>query len=471
MKRTKRLLILSGVFAVVCAATAILMQTEKNKEKIKNSGEIVLEVSSDDVTSLSWEYGDTSLAFHKDEQWLYDEDEAFPVDEEKIHDLLELFESFGVSFVIEDVTNYGMYGLDDPICTIQFATDEESYEMTLGDFSNMDSERYVSIGDGNVYLAKIDPLERYDAVLKDMIRHDDVLAYDKINQIKFEGSEEYTIFYDEESDATYCADDVYFTEQDGEVLPLDTNLVSTYLENLTTLNPVNYVSYNVTDEELASYDLDQPELTVTVDYFYEDEDKNEISDTFVISVSRDSEKLAAAKEAEEKEEEPEEVTGYIRIGESQIIYEISESVCDAMLAASYDDLRHREVLTADFEEVYQLDISMEGTDYTLLSDGKKEDERIWTYQEEEIEIADIKTSLENLSAENADSFTAANSPDTEEISLTVYLDNETYPSVKIELYRHDGTNCLAKVDGKIFALIPRSDVVALMEAVNSIVLN
>mgnify|MGYP003297295926 FL=1 len=192
MKRSKRLFILLGVFAVICVSTVVLMQTEENKEKIKNSGEIVLEVSSDNVTSLSWEYGDTSLAFHKDDKWLYDEDEAFPVDEEKIHDLLEPFESFGVSFIIEDVTDYGMYGLDEPICTIQFTADEQPYEITLGDFSNMDSERYISIGDGNVYLAKNDPLDQYDAVLKDMIKHDDDLAYDKINQIKLYSDENQT---------------------------------------------------------------------------------------------------------------------------------------------------------------------------------------------------------------------------------------------------------------------------------------
>ena len=204
---------------------------------------------------------------------------------------------------------------------------------------------------------------------------------------------------------------------------------------------------------------------------YEDEKKNEVSDTFVLSISRDPEKLAAAEKAEKKEKEPEEVTGYVRIGESQIIYEISQPVCKAILAASYDDLRHREVLPADFEEVYQLDISLEGKNYTVLADGKEKNERIWKYQDEEIDITDIKTSLQNLSAENADSFVVEDSSDTEEISLTVHLDNEAYPSTAIELYRYNGTNCLAKVDGKIFALIPRSEVVDLIEAVNSIVLN
>ena len=471
MKRSKRLFALLGILIVACVATFAVTQMEEEKEQIKTSGEIVLEVPSDDVTSLSWEYGETALAFHKDENWLYDEDEAFPVDEETIHEMLEQFEAFGVSFIIEEVTDYSMYGLDEPVCTINFATEEQSYEITLGDFSNMDSERYVSIGDGNVYLAKVDPLEQFDAILNDMILHDEDLSYDQITQIKFEGTENYTIFYEEESTATYCADDVYFTERSGETMPLDTDRVGTYLESMTTLNPTNYVTYNVTKDELAAYGLDDPELTITVDYTGKDEDNNEVSDTFVISVSRDAEKLAAAEEAKANDEEPEEVPGYVRIGDSQIIYEISETKCEALLAASYDELRHREVLTADFADIYQLDISLEGADYTILVDGEEDDEPIWKYREEEIDVDDLQDALEGLRASSAESFSVDGMAGKEEISLTVHLDNENHPTVEIELYRYDGSDCLAKVDGETFALIPRSDVVELIEAVNAIVLN
>ena len=192
MKRSKRLFALLGVLVVACIATVVVTQMEEDKEQIKATGEIVLEVASDDVQSLSWEYGETSLAFHKDEKWLYDEDEAFPVDEEQIHDMLEQFEAFGVSFIIEEVSDYSMYGLDDPECTIKFATENQSYTVEVGNFSNMDEERYVSIGDGNVYLAKVDPLEEFDAVLSDMIKHDEDLSYEQVTQIKFEGAENYS---------------------------------------------------------------------------------------------------------------------------------------------------------------------------------------------------------------------------------------------------------------------------------------
>lgn len=82
MKRYKRLYLLLGVLAVACIATFGVLRFEEHQEQIKNSDEIILKVPSDTVTSLSWEYQEESLSFHKEEVWLYDEDEAFPVSEE-----------------------------------------------------------------------------------------------------------------------------------------------------------------------------------------------------------------------------------------------------------------------------------------------------------------------------------------------------------------------------------------------------
>lgn len=471
MKRSKRLFMMLGILAVACIATFAVLKTEERKEQIKTSGEIILELSAEDVKSLSWEYGDTSLAFHKDETWLYDEDEAFPVSEEKIRELLGVFESFGVSFVIEDVTDAGMYGLDDPVCTIRIETEEQTYEITLGDFSNMDEERYVSIGDGNVYLAKNDPLDQFDAVLRDMIDHDETLSYEQVSEIRFEGAENYTISYEEESADTYCADDVYFTERGGKNMPLDTDRVGDYLEQMVTMRLENYAAYNVTGEELESFGLNDPELIIRVDYTDEDEDGKEISDTYVLSISRGPEELAAAEKAvEEDAEDEEEITAYARVGDSQIIYQIDGSAYTALMAASYNDLRHRDVLTADFEDVNRVDISLEGADYTLAVDGKKDGERLWKYQDEEIEIDTFEQALYALAANHSDDFITEKPGGKQEISLTVSLDNETWPEITIALYRYDGEDCLATLNGQTFALVDRADAVDLIEAVNAIVL-
>lgn len=144
MKRSKRLHILLGVLAAVGIVTFAVTQYEEKQEEIEASGEVVLEIDPAAVQTLSWEYDAETLAFHKDGTWVYDTDEAFPVDEERIDELLGVFEAFSAAFIIEDVTDYSQYGLDDPVCTIGISTGDTDYEIQLGDFSTMDSQRYPS---------------------------------------------------------------------------------------------------------------------------------------------------------------------------------------------------------------------------------------------------------------------------------------------------------------------------------------
>ena len=136
------------------------------------------------------------------------------------------------------------------------------------------------------------------------------------------------------------------------------------------------------------------------------------------------------------------------------------------MAAGYDDLRHYEMLTADFADVTGLDISLEGESYTITAEGSGEDKTFY-YGEEELDIADLQSALENLSAA---SLTDEEPSQKQEISITVHLDNEAYPTVQIDLYRYDGEQCLAVLDGTPTSLVPRDMVVDLVEAVNAIVL-
>lgn len=472
MKRSKRLCILLGVLAVACVATFALSRYQAKKEQIQTNGEVVLEIPVDSVQALSWEYDSETLSFHKDDQWIYDEDEAFPVDGEKIVGLLNQFSAMGAAFTIENPEDLSPYGLSDPTCSITITTDEETYTILLGGYSTMDSQRYVSIGDGNVYLVADDPLDDFDIGLRDLLDPDDIPAFDQVSEITFTGSENYQIFYEAYEDGsarTYCADDVYFVQQEDGTLPLDTDKVNSYLQTIRYLDLSDYVTYNVTDEELAQYGLDDPQLTIQVDYTEENEDGDEVSDTFTLHISRDPEELAKAEasESEDEEDTEEEITAYARVGDSPIVYRLYSESYSSLMRASCDDLRHTELFTADFADITQINVSLEGTDYTITTDGSGDD-RTYAYLETEVEIDDFRSALESL---QADSFTDEAPAQKEEISLTLHLDNEAFPTVEISLYRYDGSSCLAVVDGVPTALVERSQVVDLIEAVNSIVLN
>lgn len=469
MKRSKRIFILLGILVVAIAATFAVTRVEERKEQIQNTDEVILAIAPDTVTSLHWTYGDTDLSFHKEETWLYDGDEAFPVDQEAIADLLSLFESFGAAFIIEEVEDFGQYGLEDPECTIELTAGETSRTVTLGAFSTMDSQRYVSIGDGNVYLVNTDPLDKYDAVLSDLIDHDETPAFEAVTAVEFSGLQDYSITYEEDSTATWCPDDVYFAQLDGGEAPLDTARVEDYLSALSNLDPTDYVTYNATDEELQSFGLDSPELTVTVHHTTTDEEDAVTGHTFTLHMGRDPEQVTAAQEAAGDEDAEEvEISCYVRVGGSRIVYQVTADEYAALTAAAYNDLRHREVLTADFETVTALDITLEGETYTLTSTMNGDEETVWTWQEEEVDLSALQSALQALSAH---SFTDEEPTGKEEISLTVHLDNETWPEINIGLYRYNGEHCLALLNGTPVSLIPRADAVDLMEAVRAIVLN
>ena len=246
--------------------------------------------------------------------------------------------------------------------------------------------------------------------------------------------------------------------------------MNSYLQTIRYLDLSDYVTYNVTDEELAQYGLDDPQLTIQVNYTEENEDGDEVSDTFTLHISRDPEELAKAEAAEsegDEEDTEEEITAYARVGDSPIIYRLYSESYSSLMRASCDDLRHAELFTADFADITQIDVSLEGTDYTITTDGSGDD-RTYAYLETEVEIDDFRSALESL---QADSFTDEAPAQKEEISLTLHLDNEAFPTVEISLYRYDGSSCLAVVDGVPTALVERSQVVDLVEAVNAIVLN
>ncbi len=484
MKRYKRLGVLCGALLVLCGATVAMLSYQQHQEAIENSGEAILQIPEDSVTALSWKNETTELSFHKEEQWMYDQDEKFPVDADKINSFLSEFSDFAASFVIKDVEDYSQYGLDEPICTIGLTADGADYAIALGDFSKMDDQRYASIGDGNVYLMQKDPLDNFSAELKDMICHNKIPSFTDTQGIAVTGTTNYTIRYEEDSKDSYCADDVYFAKIGDESLPLDTKRVKAYLKDMTNLDMTDYVTYCATDSEIKKYGLDAPDFTVSVDYTYKDDQKQEIADTFVMSVACDKSDdeltalLAKEKDASDADKDNdqekddvkavgEEIVAYARVGESKIICQLTLDQYEKVVAMTYDDLRHLEVITADFAEVNQIDVSLDGKEYTITATGDEKDREYYLH-DEKIDGKDWESAVVALKAED---FTDEKATGKEEISFTLHLDQKANAEIAVSFYQYDGEDCLTTIDGESVGLVPRALVVDAIESINAIVLN
>ena len=116
-------------------------------------------------------------------------------------------------------------------------------------------------------------------------------------------------------------------------------------------------------------------------------------------------------------------------------------------------------------------VALEGRSFALTSEVTEEDgEEVRTFyvDGEELAIDDLSAALTALTAS---SFAPDVTAGEEEIRLTIQLDNEHYPEVELALYRVDGTSCLAEVDGTPLALVPRTQAIDLVEAVQAFALN
>lgn len=442
MNRQKKLALLVGVLAALCILIAVVTGVQKHIDTVNTVDEEVFATSETALTAVSWTKDGTTLAFTRtDDTWSDASDPDFPVDQDKMGDFLEHFQSVHASFVIEDVQDFAQYGLDAPSCTITLTSADGETTLQLGDYSAMDEKRYLTLGGNTVYLID-DDLAAYAASHRDeLMRQDNLPEYDTLEGIVATGETAFTVAYRPDEELTYTDAYDYYLEDGGASKALDTAKVEELVDTLTGLDRTDYATYTADDSTLAEYGLDAPAVTFTVTTTDEDD---------VQTVST----LAFGKKGEDC---------YLRMDDSSIVYRVdADTYAEEIAAAGYDTLRPDAVLALDWEDVTSIDFTMDDTTYTAEKSGDS-----WKIGDEEVEFADVQDAVDGLSVNEFNTETPAKK---QEAAFTVHLDNDAFPQLTVTLYQYDGDNCLVQLDGETVGFVARSLVVDLTEAVNAITL-
>ena len=114
------------------------------------------------------------------------------------------------------------------------------------------------------------------------------------------------------------------------------------------------------------------------------------------------------------------------------------------------------------DAVTSVDFTLDDMVYTLTHSGDT-----WTINDTEVEFDEVSSAVDALAVSEFNSEEPAKK---QEITFTVHLDNETWPTLTVALYQYDGESCLATLDGETLGLVDRSLAVDLTEAVNAITL-
>ena len=442
MKRQKNLLILGGVLVALCAFIAIVSGVEKHIDKITTVSEDIVDIDADTLTKISWTADSKTLTFVKgDNGWAQSGDDYFPVDQEKISDLLEHFAPLTASFIIEDVEDYGQYGLDSPAATATLTTADGDTTLQFGTYSTMDSKRYVTLGDGVVYLIDDDVTEELSTDHDDFMQTDSVPEYDTIDSIVATGETAFTADYLPDETHTYTDDYDYYAVDGGSYTALATSKIKSFISKLKNLDYSDYLTYRASTADLSVYGMDAPTETFTVTYT-----KDKEQGSFALSFAKGKD----------------DGNYYFRMGDSEIICKMDEDDYNDIVATTADTLRPDEALKLDWDSVTSIDFTLDNTTYTITHKGSK-----YTLDGEEVDFDDIKSAVDDLDIAE---YNTETSDKKQEIVLTVHLDNTDYPTLTLCAYQYDGENCLVTLNDTTLGFAKRSLVVDLEEAVNAVVL-
>ncbi len=476
MKRGKKLGILFIVLVVACAAAFAATKLSAEEEAEEDQAVSILTLDTDAVTALSWTYEGETLSFENtDGVWAYTEDEAFPLSTAYIDSMLEAISDITASKTIESPEELSQYGLEDPTLTVD-VTEDGTTQLVVGDETSMGGERYLSIGDGNVYLVDSGIVDSFAYGLYDLVKKESIPSMDDISDVTVT-AETRTLRIEHMQDSGIAYSDYYewfLEDEDGAYLTLGTSETNSFVSQITDLSWIECVSYNASEEDLTGYGLDTPAVTVTVNYT-----ETVTADT----AETDEDGNVITEEREAPASFTLEIGGYAddgcyaRIAGSRMVYLISSSVCDSLLYTGYEDLRPGDILELDWDAVTAVDIVLEGdmacrvekdvTDVTD-DDGETTEETVWLYEGGEVSADNVWTVLDALTATGSGSGLAPER--SEMVSFIFYQDRENWPEVELSFYEYDSSSCLVSLNGETRLFAARDDVLAVVEAVRTEIL-
>ena len=442
MKRGKKLLTLLAVLLVVLGLTlAVTLMNPKDSEK-GDSHTTVFTLDPEKVTNIWWDYSHEASFTKTDGKWVYDADAAFPVNEACLEEMLRILSSVGASKTIENVEDLDQYGLLYPVCAVKVTVDGKEHELAIGDQNAISGDRYFTKGDGNVYMVANEIANYFAFGPEGALAMEEIPDLTGMTGLQLQSAEQnYEIRYETGSEKTYTTRYHWF--MDDKVL--DTELTEALLKVLQDLEWKECADYNAAD--FAPYGLDVPKAVATATY---------LDQTFVLELGSKCDKGV-----------------YARIAGSNMVYIVRNEVLDKLLYTTYSELMPDEVLAMAWDTVTSMDITLGGNTYTLTREelgdenGCATGTYAWKWNGKEVEIAKITDGLDKMASNG---YATGLAPElAEEIRILFHRNTSHHTQVELVLYRYDSNSCLATLDGLSTVLAKRSDVTALINAINKIV--
>lgn len=476
MTRGKKIFVLLLALVILTGVTLLVahLVPDEDESTAEDTSYIIFSLDPDQVTQLSWTYEDSTVTLTKDENsnWSYPDDEAFPLDASYPDAMVQALKEVSATKTIESPENLADYGLEEAACAISVTAGDSTYELRIGDETGLGGQRYLSLGDGNVYLVDADLLEDFSLGLYDIVSMESIPSMTDLTSVSIETtSGTLTLDYLEDSGLAYSDQYTWFWNQDGEETPLDTDLAEDLVSTVTGLTWNACVDYQADEDSLGTYGLNIPAATITVEY----------TEHYPGGNQRNRQRTATPSTKPRRPPPPcvlelgdyDGDTCYARISGSSMVYRVDGTVADTLLAAQGEDLLPQDVVLMDWSDVTSVEINLDGTTYSLEKtvqeetdeDGNTTETYVYQLDGQTVDITDALDSIQDLEVTGSDTDAT---PGTEELSFTFYQDKENFPTVTLVFSQYDSSSCLVTLNGESRLLVSRTDLLDLVDTLQDL---
>lgn len=464
MKRGSKLLLLCGVLVVLGAGYVAVRQLAADPDELE---ETIALAGPASPQSLTWTDDSGTLTLNNGESgWSYADDSAFPLDQTVPEDMTAALSAAAATRQIDTPESLEDYGLDAPVLTIT-AQDEDGteYSYAFGDVNKLTGEYYLLYNgeEDTVYLVGSDLHDAFNYDLYDMVEMETLPEFGSVTGLSVaqpQGS--LTLRYEEDgSSLSYDPDNHWFLEQGDSLLALDAGKVSSLTSSITGLYWKSCVNYDVDDQELAAWGLDDNAAVVTATYTAAIDEGEETAEeeTFVLRLGNTSDEGT-----------------YAMLEGSSMVYLIDSETADSLRYASYSSLRSDTICSMDWDTVDRLDITLDGTTYTISfdvteteEDGETVTDTLYTWDGQELDSSAVESLLSAVNGLTATGDASGSGGEAQLVSFTFHRNTEDqFAQLTLTLSAWDTGSCLASLTGESSRLVDRSAVTDLTEQIQTL---
>ncbi|MCI7736427.1 MAG: DUF4340 domain-containing protein [Clostridiales bacterium] len=337
MKRSMKMAVLLVVLAAFAGGYVAVTRLPASSTTVtEEEGQFALYAGdADSLAALEWTDGGTEWRFEKrDGEWQKAGEPGFPVNQTVLDTLAEKAASLTATRALSDAANPADYGLAEPAFTLTL-TDADGVQtaLTLGDATPFEDGYYVGVsGQGTIYTVKEDFSASFDLTASELAQMEEIPQVESYACVTVSGA----------VNAAYDAQtDTWVDAETGE--PLDTEAVESLATDIKALSWSALVTANATDEELASWQLD--DLSATSAALY-DEDGSLLLGFMLGAENEDGDV-------------------YARLPDSRMVYLFMAEDVGDILSSSADTLWRKQPVTLAYEALSQAAFTFDGGSVTV----------------------------------------------------------------------------------------------------------